>query len=58
MTAQTVEQGQFLGGRPPYRYPLVYAGPHPDRAQVVARLRADSKVVMCGRSNWTLAATE
>ena len=32
MTAQTIEQGRFLGGRPPYWYRLVDAGPHPNRA--------------------------
>jgi site-specific DNA recombinase len=32
MTAQTVEQGRFLGGRPSYGYRLVDAGPHPNRA--------------------------
>lgn len=32
MTAQTIEQGRFLGGRPPHRYRLVDAGPHPNRA--------------------------
>ena len=32
MTAQTVEQGRFLGGRPPYGYRLVDAGPHPNQA--------------------------
>ena len=32
MTAQTVEQGRFLGGRPPYGYRLVEAGPHPNQA--------------------------
>jgi site-specific DNA recombinase len=32
MTAQTVEQGRFLGGRPPYGYRLVDVGPHPNRA--------------------------
>ena len=33
MRAQTVEQGRFLGGRPPYGYRLVGAGPHPNRAE-------------------------
>jgi hypothetical protein len=32
MRAQTCLQGRFLGGRPPYRYRLVNAGPHPNRA--------------------------
>jgi hypothetical protein len=27
-------------------------------AEVVARLRAESKVVLCGKSDWTIAATE
>jgi site-specific DNA recombinase len=35
MTAQTREQGRYLGGRPPYGYRLVDAGPHPN--QVHAR---------------------
>lgn len=33
MAAQTVEQGRFLGGRPPYGYRLADAGPHPNKAQ-------------------------
>jgi len=32
MTAQTIEQGRFLGGRRPYGYQLVDAGPHPNQA--------------------------
>ncbi|WP_082403189.1 recombinase family protein [Saccharothrix sp. NRRL B-16348] len=32
MRMQTVEQGRYLGGRPPYGYGLVDAGPHPNRA--------------------------
>lgn len=32
MEAQAREQGRYLGGRPPYGYRLVDAGPHPNRA--------------------------
>ncbi|MEV1119185.1 recombinase family protein [Actinosynnema sp. NPDC049800] len=32
MRMQTVEQGRYLGGRPPYGYRLEDAGPHPNRA--------------------------
>jgi DNA invertase Pin-like site-specific DNA recombinase len=30
MRVQTIEQGRYLGGRPPYGYQLVDAGPHPN----------------------------
>jgi Recombinase len=32
MTAQTIEQGRYMGGRPPYGYRLADAGPHPNQA--------------------------
>ena len=32
MATQTREQGRYLGGRPPYGYRLVDAGPHPNKA--------------------------
>ena len=32
MAAQTLEQGRYLGGRPPYGYRLGDAGPHPNKA--------------------------
>lgn len=57
MGRQVVEQGRYVGGRPPYGYRLVDAGPHPNRAlarwgrhvrrlEVVRRLRR-----MCGGSS-------
>jgi site-specific DNA recombinase len=33
MSAQVREQGRYLGGRPPYGYRLVDAGPHPNAVQ-------------------------
>ncbi|MGW2940015.1 recombinase family protein [Streptomyces sp. NPDC001156] len=32
MTVQARDQGRYLGGRPPYGYRLIDAGPHPNRA--------------------------
>ena len=32
MATQTIEQGRYLGGRPPYGYRLGDAGPHPNKA--------------------------
>jgi hypothetical protein len=33
MAAQAAGQGRFPGGRPPYRYRMADAGPHPTRAR-------------------------
>jgi site-specific DNA recombinase len=40
MAAQTLEQGRYLGGRPPYGYLLGDAGPHPNKAHAAWGRRA------------------
>ena len=40
MAAQTLEQGRYLGGRPPYRNRLADAGPHPNKAHAAWCRRA------------------
>jgi site-specific DNA recombinase len=40
MMIQTREQGRYLGGRPPYGYRLVDAGPHPNKAHAAWGRRA------------------
>ena len=40
MAAQTLEQGRYLGGRPPYGYRLGDAGPHPNKAHAAWGRRA------------------
>jgi site-specific DNA recombinase len=55
MRVQAVEQGRFLGGRPPYGYRLVGAGPHPNRAQAVwgrRRQRLDPDPVTARHVRW------
>ena len=45
MAAQTLEQGRYLGGRPPYGYRLADAGPHPNKA---------TRRGAAGRTGWSL----
>ena len=40
MAAQTMEQGRYLGGRPPYGYRLADAGPHTNKAHAAWGRRA------------------
>jgi hypothetical protein len=40
MAAQTLEQGRYLGGRPPYGYRLADAGPYPNKAHAAWGRRA------------------
>ena len=40
MAAQTLEQGRYLGGRPPRGYRLGDAGPHPNKAHAAWGRRA------------------
>jgi hypothetical protein len=40
MATQTLEEGRYLGGRPPYGYRLADAGPHPNKAHAAWGRRA------------------
>ncbi|HEV2780199.1 MAG TPA: recombinase family protein [Actinophytocola sp.] len=58
MRAQVLEQGRHLGGRPPYGYRLVDAGPHPNRAHAMwgRRLhRLDLDPVTAPQVRWIFA---
>ena len=58
MTAQVEEQGRHQGGRPPYGYRLVDAGPHPNRdhARWGRRLqRLDPDPNTAGHVKWIFA---
>ncbi|MEO3777472.1 recombinase family protein [Micromonospora sp. B11E3] len=59
MRAQAREQGRYLGGRPPYGYRLVDAGPHPNTAHArwgrrLQRLEPDPATARHVR--WSLAS--
>jgi site-specific DNA recombinase len=58
MRAQAIEQGRYLGGRPPYGYRLVDAGPHPNAAHArwgrrLQRLEPDPSTA--GHVRWIFA---
>lgn len=58
MRAQTCEQGRYLGGRPPYGYRLVDAGPHPNHTHAAwgRRLqRLDPDPVTAPHVRWIFA---
>ncbi|GAA2216324.1 hypothetical protein GCM10009850_117930 [Nonomuraea monospora] len=58
MRNQAADQGRFLGGRPPYGYRLVDAGPHPNRAHARwgRRLhRLDADPVTAPHVRWMFA---
>jgi DNA invertase Pin-like site-specific DNA recombinase len=58
MRAQAGEQGRYLGGRPPYGYRLVDAGPHPTarHARWGRRLhRLDPDPATAGHVRWMFA---
>ena len=53
MAAQTLEQGRYLGGRPPYGNRLADAGPHPNKAHARgAGGRTDSSQTRPPRRSW------
>jgi hypothetical protein len=41
MAAQAQMEGRYLGGRPPYGYMLIDAGPHPNPAKTADGKRLD-----------------
>ena len=58
MSAQTATEGRFLGGRPPYGYRLVDAGPHPNTMHAAwgrRRHRLDVDPVTAPQVRWIFA---
>ena len=57
MRAQTELQGRHLGGRPPYGYRLIDAGPHPNRAEARwgRRHRLDPDPTTAAHVRWIFA---
>jgi site-specific DNA recombinase len=58
MRAQVLKQGRHPGGRPPYGYRLVDAGPHPNHAHAVwgrRQYRLDPDPVTATHVQWMFA---
>ena len=50
MAAQAQVEGRYLGGRPPYGYLLIDAGPHPNPARNSAKIRSTTTAAGSSRA--------